>query len=73
MMCIEGGQSLVEEDPNSISDEDKAQWNSEVNSEEKDLEQCLEQHLEQVLLLQDWIKYEVQLTITEEQLHTNQV
>ena len=34
MMCIEGGQSLVEEDPESTIDEDKAQPNLEVNLEE---------------------------------------
>ena len=63
MMCIEGVQSLVEENPKSISDEDKAQPNSEVNLEEKDSEQ----HLEQGLSLQEWINYEVQSTMTEEQ------
>ena len=62
MMCIEGVQSLVEEDPKSISDEDKEQKNLEVNLEEKDSEQ----HSEQILLLQDWINYDVQLIMTEE-------
>ena len=69
MMCIEGVQYLVEEDPKSISDEDKAQSNLEVNLEEKDLEQ----HSEQGLSLQEWINYEVQLTTTEEQLRMNHV
>ena len=69
MMCIEGVQSLVEEDPKSISHKDKAQPNSEVNSEEKDLEQ----HSEQGLSLQEWINYEVKSTMTEEQSCTNQV
>ena len=45
----------------------------EVNSEEKDLEQHLEQHLEQGLLLQHWINYEAQSTMTEDQSHMRQV
>ena len=66
MMCIEGVQSLVEEDPKVTSDEDKAQPNLEVNLEQKDLELHLEQHSEQGLSLQEWINYEVQSTMTEE-------
>ena len=69
MMCLEDVQSLVEEDPKPISDEDQAQLNSEVNSEENDSEQ----RSEQILILQDWINYAVQLTMTEEQSCTNQV
>ena len=69
IMCVEGGESTVEED--------KEQPNSEVNVEagleEKDSEQHSEQHPEQSLLLQDWINNEIQSTMTENQLCMNQV
>ena len=48
MMCIEGGQSQVEEDPETIVEEDKIEPNSEVNSEAEAEEKHLEQHLDKV-------------------------
>ena len=48
MMCIEGGQSQVEEDPETIVEEDKVEPNSEVNSEDGVEEKHLDQHLDKV-------------------------
>ena len=69
MMCLEDVQSQVEESTKSISNEARAQVNSEVNLEQIDLEQ----HSEQSWSLQQWISYEVQSTTAEEQSHMNQV
>ena len=77
MMCIDGGQSLVEEDPELTVEEDKEQPNLELNleagSEEMDSEQHSEQHPEQTLLLQDWMNTETQLPMTENKSCMNQV
>ena len=40
--------------------------NSEVNSEQTSEQNDLEHHSEQSRLLQEWIEYKVQLTMTEE-------
>ena len=57
MMCLEDGQSQVEESPKLRSNEVREQINSEVNSE-----QHLEQNdLEQSWSLEEWINCEIQL------------
>ena len=77
MMCVEGGESPVEEDPETTVEEDKEQLNLEVNLEarleEKNLEQHPEHNSEQSLLLQDWINREIQSPMTENQSHMNEV
>ena len=47
--------------------------NLEVNLERNLEQNNSEHHSEQSWLLQEWIDYEVQLTMTEEQSQTNQV
>ena len=54
-MCVEGGQSPVEEDPETTVEEDKEELNLDMTLEAGSEEKDSEQHLEQGLLLQDWI------------------
>ena len=69
MMCVEGGESPVEEDPEQLNLEVKL----EAGSEEEILEVYPEAQLEQSLLLQDWINTEIQLPMTENQSCMNEV
>ena len=54
-MCLEDGQSQVEEFPKLISNKVRAQMNSEQNLEQNDSEL----HLEQSWTLQELMNYEV--------------
>ena len=54
MMCVEGGKSPVEEDP----EQPNSEVNLEAGSEEQNLELHPEQNSEQSLLLQDWMNRE---------------
>ena len=69
MMCVEGGESPVEEDPEQQTL--KVNFGSWVGR--KELEVHLEVQPEQSLSLQDWINSEIQLPMTENQLCTNEV